>query len=183
MFSPTSIATLNSQYATAMTVPCYVDILLQGTAEPDLMSGTLNITIIAEQEPGASPYYLHVAACSYHVPYGAGNFSEFHYPLRKMYPNYNGTAVTFTGVYPETLQFNIPFTFSSSWWHFEADDVYFAVWLQSNKATDKQVHQSNMIDISGLNAVEETPSSPVMSNTFGLGNFYPNPFIGTAFIP
>ncbi len=183
MFSPTSITALNSAYVSAMAVPCHVEILLQGTAEPDLMSGTLGVTVIAEQEPGASPYYLYVAACSHLVPYGYSNFSEFHYPLRKMYPNFNGTLVTFSGVYPETLEFNIPFTFSASWWHLEPDDIYFAVWLQTNKTGDKQIHQSENIEITTFNSVEETPSPVVSSGVFALGIPYPNPFTSVSFVP
>lgn len=183
MFAPTSSTALNTAYATAMTIPCHVEILLQGTAEPDLMSGTLGITIIAEQEPGASPYYLHAAACSHLVPYSYSYFSEFHYPLRKMYPNYNGTLVTFSGVYPETLQYNIPFSLSASWWHLEPDDIYFAVWLQTNKGTDKQIHQSENIEITVFNSVEETPSPVVSSGVFALGAVYPNPFSDVSFIP
>lgn len=183
MFVPTSTTALNSAYAGAMTDPCYVELFLAGTAQPNLMSGELNVTIIVEQDLGVSPYYLHVAACSYHVPYSAGYFSEFHYPLRKMYPNYTGILINFSGVYPETLQVNIPFTFNSSWWHFDSTDIYFAVWLQSHTASDKQVHQSENMDISSLNSVEETPLPLNPSDLFALGNPYPNPFSTVAFIP
>lgn len=182
MFSPTSTGALNSAYTSAMAVPCYVELLVEGTAQPDLMTGEVNVTIIAEQEPGVTPYHLHIAACSHHVPYGAGNFTEFHFPLRKMYPNYNGTVINFTGNYPETLYVNIPYTFVGTWWHFDPTDVYFAVWLQSHAGT-KQIHQSAHIEISAFNAVEEDPNPVTHSDVFSLGKPYPNPFSTTAFIP
>ncbi|MGC9367877.1 MAG: FlgD immunoglobulin-like domain containing protein [bacterium] len=181
-FAPTSTGALNSAYASAMAVPCYVELLLEGTAQPDLMSGELNVTIIAEQEPGTTPYMLYASANSKYVPYGSGLFSEFHYIIRKIYPNYNGTVINFSGNYPETLYVDIPFTFSSTWWHFDPSDIYFAVWLQSTSGT-KQVHQSAHIDITSFNAVEELPSPVTHSDVFRLGNPYPNPFSTTAYIP
>ncbi|MBN2363960.1 T9SS type A sorting domain-containing protein [candidate division WOR-3 bacterium] len=181
LFSPTSLSALNLAYSRAMAESCYVTLFLEGTAEPDLMSGILNVTIIAEQDLGAPPYYLYIAAVSHLVPHSWGIFSEFHRPARKMFPDFNGTPITFSGIYPETLLIDIPFTFSSSWWNFEPDDVYFIVCLQTFTVSDKQIHQSENIDISGFVGVEETPNNgPILLN---LGNPYPNPFASVLFLP
>lgn len=181
LFSPTSLSALNLAYSRAMAEPCYVALFLEGTAEPDLMSGVLSVTIIAEQELAPPPYYLYVVAVSHLVPHNYGIFSEFHRPMRKMFPDFNGTPITFSGVYPETLMVEIPFEFSSSWWYFEPDDIYFVVCLQSFTVSDKQIHQSENIDISGFVGVEETPSNG--TKLFGFGNPYPNPFTSVLFLP
>lgn len=173
---------LQNSFNTAMTRPCYLDIFLEGDFVPATHSGTIYATLVLESSLGTGPFRLHCAAASKIVPYAHGYFSEFHNPMRKMYPDYNGTLVTFSGSYPETLVVAIPFTLSASWWHYEEQAIYFAVWLQTH-GSPKYIHQSNQIGIGVLNAVEEIPSSPVFSNTFRLGNFYPNPFSAAANIP
>ncbi|MBN1150828.1 T9SS type A sorting domain-containing protein [candidate division WOR-3 bacterium] len=173
---------LQSAFTSAMTRPCYLNIFLDGDFDPSTHSGNVRATLILEASIGTGPFRLHFAAVSKVVPYPHGYFSDFHYPMRRMCPNYNGTTVTFSGTYPETLEVSIPFTLDTTWWNYEEGAIYFAVWLQTH-GSPKYIHQSNKIDISGLNAVEETPSSPVLSDIFGLGDFYPNPFVGTAFIP
>lgn len=173
---------LQNAFNTAMSRPCYLEILLDGDYNPTTHSGNIFVTLILEASIGTGPFRLHCAAVSKVVPYGNGYFSEFHFPMRKMYPNFNGTTITFSGAYPETLEVTIPFTLDTTWWHYDEGAIYFALWLQTH-GSPKYVHQSNVIQLSGLNSVEETPSVPVLSRNFGLGGFYPNPFTSTAYIP
>ncbi|MBN1150256.1 T9SS type A sorting domain-containing protein [candidate division WOR-3 bacterium] len=178
-YPPTPQA-LENAYIGAMSEPSYVEIILGGTIDLSTKEGTLNAQIIAEEEPGPGQYYLHIAAVSKNVPYSSGNFSSFSYPMRQMYPYYGGTAVDFSGVFPDTLEKNVNFQLDTTWWHYDENEIFFAVWLQSGVLPYRHIYQSSVIDISELEpvGVEENPN--VVAGQTGFLNVYPNPAVNSA---
>ena len=89
-FYPENQSVLQTAFDQAMAEPCYVEIDFSGNYNPATLSGTLDIKIIAEQEPGSGNYKLYGAVCSELCDSNAGFFDNFHYPLRYIFPNPSG---------------------------------------------------------------------------------------------
>ena len=172
---PSSSGVLINAYNQAMAEPCYVELQLSARYNQATSSGTLHVTIIAEQEPGPGNYLLHHAVCSELVPYGQGYFSQFHQAMRDLFQYSGGWPVHFDSIFPDTVVVSTPFQLDTTWWHYDYDQLYFAVWLQSGVLPDKNIYQSVNYPISQVVGIEEQPypeiSSPLKFNT------YPNPFI------
>jgi len=179
-YPPTGTGLINT-YNQAMSQPCYVEILFNADFDPVTLSGTLNVYIIAEQDPGLATYYLFTATISDEVPYGWGYFSKFNQPMRDLFPYSGGWPVSFDSIFPDTVTLNLDFQLDSTWWHYDYSRINIVTWLQSGVLPGKNIYQSAHAQLD-LVGVEEGNLS-IGPSIFSLNNIYPNPFINTAYIP
>jgi len=180
-FYPENEAILQTAFDNAMSESCYVEIDFSASYNVATYSGTLNVVIIAEQEPGSGSYLLFCAVCTEYCDTGYGPyFDEFHYPLRYLFPNLSGSTINFSGIFPDTVNFSAPFQLDTSWFGFDINEIYFASWLQSG-LSDKHVYQSENKTLAQVGIEEifqvQTPS------VFKIGNIFPNPFSSVMYIP
>ncbi|MGC9365740.1 MAG: T9SS type A sorting domain-containing protein [bacterium] len=172
-FYPENQAVLQTAFDQAMSEPCYVEIDFSGNYNPSALSGTLDIHIIAEQEPGSGNYLLFCAVFSEYCDSGSGLFQDFHYPLRYIFPSPSGTAINFSG-FPDTVNYQADFQLDSTWFGFDQSEIYLAVWLQSG-ASDKKVYQSENMFLSSVGVEEQTANNYQLF--LDLVSVYPNPFL------
>ncbi|KQC13394.1 MAG: hypothetical protein APR63_00705 [Desulfuromonas sp. SDB] len=172
-FSPENQAVLQAAFDQAMSESCYVEIDFSGSYNPATLSGSLDIQIIAEQEPGSGNYLLYCAVCSEFCDSNAGFFDDFHYPLRYIFPNPSGTSISFSG-FPDTVNYQADFQLDSTWFGFDQSEIYLAVWLQSG-ASDKHIYQSENMSLAWV-GVEEQIEENCQSFLNSL-LIAPNPFL------
>jgi len=174
--------TLTTYYNMAMAQPCYVELLLSAYYNSVTLAGNLEVKVIAEQnpDPNVGNFYLFTGIASELIPYGHLYFTEFHQVHRDLFPYGGGWPVSFTS-YPDTVVLNLAFQLDDTWWHYDYDELYFVVWLQSGNSSYKNIYQSVEADFAATVAVEEQPN--VTQSLLNIGKIYPNPFVNTAYIP
>jgi len=130
-----SVYNLNAGFANRMNTPCYLGI--EVAKEDDKDTGTLHVTLTAEQALGSETLRLHAILVEDNIP-GAGQWagSYFEQAFRDNLCGANGQVVTFTGSYPSTAEIELPYG-TQGW---DEDEVSLCLFLQGQ--TSKEVYNA-----------------------------------------
>jgi len=155
------------------------DVTLTATGSYGTASRNLNFTLTASttSELPEGDYRLQVVLTESHIEWEAPNGETIHdWIMRKMYPDAEGTAVTFSGSMPQLAQTTVSAVLDTLYAPENCDIVYF---LQDMDT--RETLQSGTVALMDL----VTPSGvPQLAATgFELEPNYPNPFNPTTTIP
>ncbi len=174
--TPPNQTKLQDAYDEAKAVPTSVSLEILG--DYDEGSRELNCTVTAMSDLALpdGDYRLHVVVTESDIIFDGGNGNDHHsYIMRAMLPDFEGTAVTFSGPLPLMAETSVSTTLDPLYLDENCRVVYF---LQDHDTFE--VHQAGMVDLLDLVepvAVDETPTA------FRLGQNYPNPFNPSTSIP
>ena len=163
---------LENAFNTRMAVPCYLSIDVAKTATND--TGTLHITLVAEQDLGDTDLRLHCILVENDVPgegYWAGSY--FEQAFRDNLCGANGQSVTFGSPYPDTVEVDVPYG-TQGW---VVENLYLSVFVQNHTGSTKEVMNAwfrKFDDITGIEDECWTGLEPAV----GL-DVFPNPSSGT----
>ncbi len=163
---------LSAGFTNRMNTPCYLDI--EVAKEDDKDTGTLHVTLTAEQSLGSETLRLHAILVEDNVP-GAGYWagSHFEQAFRDNLCGANGQTVTFTGSYPSTVQIELPYG-TQGW---DENEVSLCLFLQGQ--TSKEVFNAYfkpVLDIPSWTGIAETEAAVIPLQPAVI---YPNPSTGS----
>jgi hypothetical protein len=141
---------------------------LSGTYDLDTRNGTVNVRIIAEQDPGHSTLRLRIAIIENDINWRAPNGTTVHnQTFRDMIPSTSGQSITLA--LGDTLDYSFDFSLSTT---FEADNCQIVAFVQSD--ADRNILQGARISIPEM--MPSAADDEVMPRSFALEQNYPNPF-------
>lgn len=163
---------LSGSFTSRMNAPCYLGINV--SKEDDKDTGTLHISLTAEQSLGSEVLTLHAILVEDNVS-GAGYWagSYFEQAFRDNLCGASGQTVTFTGSYPSTVNIELPY--GTQGWN--EDEVSLCLFLQGQ--TSKEVFNAYfepVMDIPSWTGISEVAEAvtPVPSVVIS-----PNPSTGS----
>lgn len=163
-------------YDQRKAVPTEVSLSYAGAY--DAATGDVDFTVSAStaSELPAGDYRLHIVLTESDVAWAAPNGITNHdHVMRRMYPDDQGTAVTFSGDLLQVVTATVSFTLDPLYVPEQCHLVYF---LQENES--REVHQAGEIDLGELAGPTGVPAAVVHLE---LGESYPNPFNPHTTIP
>ncbi len=174
--TPPNETKLQDAYDARKAVPTSVSLELSG--EYDEGSRELNCTVTAMTDVALpdGDFRLHVVVTESDIFFDGGNGTDHHeFIMRAMLPDFEGSAVSFSGPLPLMAEASVSTTLDALYVDENCRVVYF---LQDHDTFE--VHQAgfvDLLDLAGAVDVGETPS------VFRLGQNYPNPFNPSTRIP
>ncbi len=165
-------------YDARKAVPSRIRIELSGSWDPDAAktNGALQVRLIAETTLGGGDWKLRAAVTESNIDYMAGNgINEHHHVMRKMLPDATGTALSFSGPYPDTIDVPLTFTVDPAW---DPAHLAFAVFLQDDETQESE--QSALLRLNDITV--DVPAGDTPPTTFAIDAIRPNPFNPNAVI-
>jgi len=154
------------------------EVLLEQEGSLDPNSGEVNFTVTAtlNETVPAGDYRLHVVLVEDEIEWAAPNGETIHHHvMRRMYPDAEGTPVTLSDSYPQTVQAAVDFTLDDIYVPEHCTIVYF---LQENDG--REVHQAGQV---ALDDLSQPTTVPEISLGWELEPSFPNPFNPSTTIP
>ncbi|MCK5117789.1 MAG: T9SS type A sorting domain-containing protein [Candidatus Aegiribacteria sp.] len=128
---------LISAFNSRMAVPCHLDIQVENFVSYG--SGTIQITLIAEEDLGDTNMKVHAIIVESGIP-GVGYFanSTFEQAFREELFGSTGENVSFGPSYPDTVVINVDY--DTGGWVFE--NLHLAVFVQNHASSGTEVHNA-----------------------------------------
>ncbi len=170
-----SYANHNAAYTTRKAVP--TSVTLSHTGSYDSNTAMVNLTVTASTDAAlpAGDYRLHAVLTESSLFWAAPNgMSNHDHIMRDMYPDENGTAVTFAGGLPQSDDASASFDVSG----YDASNCEVVYFLQN--LSTKEVLQAGAVSLDALADQTDVAEAPA---AFRMGRNYPNPFNPNTVIP
>ena len=128
---------LISAFNSRMAVPCHLEIQVENYV--NYGNGTIQITLIAEEDLGDTDLKVHAIIVESGIP-GVGYFasSTFEQAFREELFGATGQAVSFGSSYPDTVVVNVDY--DTGGWVFE--NLHLAVFVQNHASSGTEVHNA-----------------------------------------
>ncbi len=170
-------------YALGVATDC--DVTITGAYDSNTRTGDYSILVTAEAELPAGTYYLYVALTQDPT---VNQYGTHYDTMRQAFPNYGGTALNFTGPYPQTIQVDGSFAmdyanesgpYAGQMEAYDEPTTRLVAWAQ--EISGKKVHNSDNVFVLDLGDLTNVPdNAPAF---MAMGKSYPNPFNPTTAIP
>ena len=163
---------LISAFNSRMAVPCHLDISVENYVSYG--SGTIQITLIAEEDLGDTNLKVHAIIVESGIP-GVGYFasSTFEQAFREELFGVTGQDVSFGPSYPDTVVVNVDY--DTGGWVFE--NLQLAVFVQNHASSGTEVHNAWYQYLGGVTGIEG--DDPEELNTELVIQVSPNPSGGS----
>ncbi|NOQ23572.1 MAG: T9SS type A sorting domain-containing protein [Candidatus Aegiribacteria sp.] len=144
-----SASGLTSAFNTRIAVPCHLDIQVENYVTYE--SGTIQITLIAENDLGDTDLKVHAIIVESGIP-GVGAFagSTFEEAFRDELFSSTGQDVSFGPSYPDTVVINVNYDTGS--WVFA--NLHLAVFVQNHASSGTEVHNAWYNSLGAVTSIE-----------------------------
>ena len=171
-------------YVLSQDTPVAIDI--DGGYDPGTRTGVFSVSATIDEALPAGTYKMYVTLTEDPVIQQGTQYDCF----RQAFPSGNGTLVTFSDTYPQTVTVNGDFAmdyqnesgpYAGQWQAYDEANVRIVAWLQETSLQSKAVSQSANRFVSDLPPLTAVPgAAPAVMD---LGRNYPNPFNPSTKIP
>jgi hypothetical protein len=170
----------------SLSVATDVDVTITGLYDGGTRTGDFSVMVTAGAAPPAGTYKLFVTLTEDPTVNAYGTFYD---TMRQAYPNYNGTSLTFTGPYPQTIQVDGSFgldnlnesgPYAGQMENYVEANCRLVAWVQ-DITVQRKVQNSDNVYVTELGDLTDAPANaPAL---MAMGANYPNPFNPTTAIP
>ncbi|MBN2586636.1 MAG: T9SS type A sorting domain-containing protein [Candidatus Fermentibacteraceae bacterium] len=145
-----SYSGLVSAYNARMAVPCHLEIQVDNYVANG--SGTIEITLIAEEDLGDTDLKIHAIIVESEIP-GTGYFASgtFDQAFREELFGTSGQAISFGPSYPDTMTVTVDYD-TGSW---EFTNLHLAVFVQNHNASGDEVMNAWYDYLGAVTGIEE----------------------------
>ncbi|MBN2171469.1 MAG: T9SS type A sorting domain-containing protein [Candidatus Krumholzibacteriota bacterium] len=167
------VSSLETIYNVRKGTPTDVSLSIHGTFDDHTGHLSATVTASTTSELPAVPWRIHLAVVE-------GNLGAYQHVMRKMLPTYAGTAVTFSGPFPQTAAASYEYDVDPS---YQLEHLRLVAFLQIGQWGTPywgEVYQAAGVV---LTEITEGTGVPVAEAPCRLGAAYPNPFNPTTTIP
>ncbi len=164
---------LISAFNSRMAVPCHLDISVENYVSYG--SGTIQITLIAEEDLGDTDLKVHAIIVESGIP-GVGYFasSTFEQAFREELFGVTGQDVSFGPSYPDTVVVSVDYDTGS--WVFE--NLHLAVFVQNHASSGTEVHNAWYDYLGAVTGIEGDQTEDLNSDDLVI-QVNPNPSNGS----